>query len=155
MDGPFVTFQGGRRFPDGTVVPTWSTLRFRGRDELWSSLTASGFRVDEVRDAPQPTRTRTRLRCEPGGWAAGSPGRLTRIPVWRARLRAGSPWTPALFADRIRPRARLPRSGVAPMNPVAAPPGRTEAQNDAVRSLIVDLVHQEFLRATSRAYKKP
>ncbi|MFT4296780.1 MAG: class I SAM-dependent methyltransferase [Micropruina sp.] len=49
---PFVTFDGAVSFPDGTVVPTSSTLRFREREELEASLAATGFRVDEVRDAP-------------------------------------------------------------------------------------------------------
>ncbi|MFT3832928.1 MAG: class I SAM-dependent methyltransferase [Micropruina sp.] len=52
VDGQLVTFAGAVTFPDGTVVPTSSTLRFRERVELEASLAATGFRVDEVRDAP-------------------------------------------------------------------------------------------------------
>lgn len=52
VDGPFVTFEGGRRFPDGTVVPTSSTLRFRDLAEFETTLAAAGFRIDEVTDAP-------------------------------------------------------------------------------------------------------
>ena len=52
VEGQFVTFDGAVTFPDGTVVPTSSTLRFRERVELEASLGATGFRVDEVRDAP-------------------------------------------------------------------------------------------------------
>lgn len=37
---------------DGAVLTSDSTLRFRGRDELASSLASAGFAVDEVRDAP-------------------------------------------------------------------------------------------------------
>jgi SAM-dependent methyltransferase len=37
---------------DGAVLTSDSTLRFRGRGELADSLTAAGFVVDEVRDAP-------------------------------------------------------------------------------------------------------
>ena len=37
---------------DGTVVTSDSTLRFRTRAELDASLTASGFTVRDVRDAP-------------------------------------------------------------------------------------------------------
>jgi SAM-dependent methyltransferase len=37
---------------DGEVVTSSSTLRFRPRDEVASSLAAAGFVVDEVRDAP-------------------------------------------------------------------------------------------------------
>lgn len=52
VEDKFVTFGGAVTFPDGTVVPTSSTLRFRERVELEASLGATGFRVDEVRDAP-------------------------------------------------------------------------------------------------------
>ncbi len=52
VDGRLVTFAGAVTFPDGTVVPTSSTLRFRERVELEASLAATGFRVDEIRDAP-------------------------------------------------------------------------------------------------------
>ena len=52
VDGQLVTFAGAVTFPDGTVVPTSSTLRFRERVELEASLAATGFRVDEIRDAP-------------------------------------------------------------------------------------------------------
>jgi SAM-dependent methyltransferase len=54
---PLVTFQGSYRFPpgvlpDGDVVTSVSTLRFRERDEIEASLAAAGFAVDEVLDAP-------------------------------------------------------------------------------------------------------
>lgn len=54
---PLVTFQGSYRFPpgvlpDGDVVTSVSTLRFRERDEIEASLDAAGFTVDEVLDAP-------------------------------------------------------------------------------------------------------
>lgn len=54
---PLVTFQGSYRFPpgvlpDGDVVTSVSTLRFRERDEIEASLGAAGFEVDEVLDAP-------------------------------------------------------------------------------------------------------
>jgi SAM-dependent methyltransferase len=54
---PLVTFQGSFRFPpgllpDGDVVTSVSTLRFRERDEIEASLDAAGFVVDEVLDAP-------------------------------------------------------------------------------------------------------
>lgn len=52
VDGPLVTFAGATSLPDGTVVPSSSTLRFREREELEASLTATGFSVDDVRDAP-------------------------------------------------------------------------------------------------------
>lgn len=37
---------------DGAVLTSDSTLRFRGRDEVASSLAVAGFTVEEVRDAP-------------------------------------------------------------------------------------------------------
>lgn len=52
VEGQFVTFDGAVTFPDGTVVPTSSTLRFRERGDIEATLTAAGFQVDEVRDAP-------------------------------------------------------------------------------------------------------
>ncbi|SNS08586.1 Methyltransferase domain-containing protein [Streptosporangium subroseum] len=50
---PFVSFRYTYRFlSDGTVVTSDSTLRFRGRDEVESSLVANGYRVLDVREAP-------------------------------------------------------------------------------------------------------
>ncbi|MFJ3407734.1 class I SAM-dependent methyltransferase [Promicromonospora sp. NPDC090134] len=54
---PLVTFQHTYRFPsgllpDGDVVTSVSTLRFRERDEIEASLAAAGFTVEEVLDAP-------------------------------------------------------------------------------------------------------
>ncbi|NDL55778.1 class I SAM-dependent methyltransferase [Phytoactinopolyspora mesophila] len=50
---PLVSFRCTYRFhADGTVLTSDSTLRFRDRDEVESALTASGFRVRDVRDAP-------------------------------------------------------------------------------------------------------
>ncbi|MDP9849753.1 hypothetical protein [Streptosporangium lutulentum] len=53
MSLPFVSFRHTYRFlSDGTVVTSDSTLRFRGRDEVESSLVANGYRVLDVREAP-------------------------------------------------------------------------------------------------------
>ncbi|MEO3747260.1 class I SAM-dependent methyltransferase [Plantactinospora sp. B5E13] len=50
---PFVSFRYTYRFlTDGAVVTSDSTLRFRGRDEVESSLAANGYRVLDVREAP-------------------------------------------------------------------------------------------------------
>jgi SAM-dependent methyltransferase len=52
-DGRLVTFDSPNVFEaDGTVITARTTLRFRNREEIEESLIASGFRVDEVRDAP-------------------------------------------------------------------------------------------------------
>jgi SAM-dependent methyltransferase len=49
---PFVSFRHTYRFPDGVVIASDSTLRFRSREEIEDSLVACGFRVAGVRDAP-------------------------------------------------------------------------------------------------------
>ena len=53
MDLPFVSFRYTYAFlADGAVITSDSTLRFRERDEVEASLAASGYRVLDVRDAP-------------------------------------------------------------------------------------------------------
>ncbi|WP_067135094.1 class I SAM-dependent methyltransferase [Microtetraspora malaysiensis] len=50
---PFVSFRHTYRFlADGAVVTSDSTLRFRDRDEVGTSLAAGGYRVVDVREAP-------------------------------------------------------------------------------------------------------
>ncbi|WP_163554190.1 class I SAM-dependent methyltransferase [Candidatus Frankia alpina] len=50
---PFVSFRYTYRFlADGVVVTSDSTLRFRSRDEVEASLVAHGYRVLDVREAP-------------------------------------------------------------------------------------------------------
>ena len=50
---PLVSFRYTYTFlADGTVLTSDSTLRFRSRDELESSLAAHGYRVLDVREAP-------------------------------------------------------------------------------------------------------
>lgn len=50
---PFVTFRQTYVFAsDGAVLTSDSTLRFRGREEVEGSLREAGFRVEDVRDAP-------------------------------------------------------------------------------------------------------
>jgi SAM-dependent methyltransferase len=51
--GSLVSFRWTFRFEaDGSVLTSDSTLRFRDSDEMAESLTRAGFRIDEVRDAP-------------------------------------------------------------------------------------------------------
>ncbi len=51
--GELVTFESPNIFEaDGTVIISRSTLRFRSRPAIEASLRASGFAVEEVRDAP-------------------------------------------------------------------------------------------------------
>lgn len=54
VNPPLVSFRYAYRFAsgDGESVTSDSTLRFRGREEVESSLAAQGFRVMAVRDAP-------------------------------------------------------------------------------------------------------
>ncbi|WP_405148848.1 class I SAM-dependent methyltransferase [Sphaerisporangium sp. NBC_01403] len=50
---PLVSFRYTYRFlADGAVVTSDSTLRFRSRDEVETSLVANGYRVLDVREAP-------------------------------------------------------------------------------------------------------
>ena len=50
---PYVSFRFTYQFlADGTVLSSDSTLRFRGRDEVEASLHAHGYRVRDVREAP-------------------------------------------------------------------------------------------------------
>jgi len=50
---PLVSFRWTNIFEsDGVVIDSDSTLRFRSRDEIEEQLAMAGFRVDEVRDAP-------------------------------------------------------------------------------------------------------
>jgi SAM-dependent methyltransferase len=53
---PFVSFRYTYRFDDGAVITSDSTLRFRDREEVESSLAANGYRVVEIRDAPDRPR---------------------------------------------------------------------------------------------------
>ena len=47
-----VSFRSTCVFPDGEVLTSDSTLRFRERDEVEAALIDHGYAVDEVRDAP-------------------------------------------------------------------------------------------------------
>ena len=52
VDLPLVTFRWTFVFPDGDVLTSDSTLRFREREEVEAALVAHGFVVEDVRDAP-------------------------------------------------------------------------------------------------------
>jgi SAM-dependent methyltransferase len=50
---PLVSFRWTYRFlTDGAIVTSDSTLRFRDREELTTSLTTEGFGIPEIREAP-------------------------------------------------------------------------------------------------------
>jgi SAM-dependent methyltransferase len=49
---PLVSFRGTCVFPDGEVLTSDSTLRFREREEVSATLAEQGYLVDEVRGAP-------------------------------------------------------------------------------------------------------
>ncbi|GAA1793229.1 class I SAM-dependent methyltransferase [Luedemannella flava] len=69
---PLVSFRHTYRFlADGAIVTSDSTLRFRDRDEVESSLADTGYRVLDVREAPdRPGREfvfiAEAVRAEPG-----------------------------------------------------------------------------------------
>lgn len=52
VDLPLVSFRWTFVFPDGAVLKSDSTLRFRERDEVAGALVAHGYVVDDVRGAP-------------------------------------------------------------------------------------------------------
>jgi len=52
VSGPLVTFVWTFRFGIDDVVTSESTLRFRSRSEVESTLLDAGFEVRDVRDAP-------------------------------------------------------------------------------------------------------
>ncbi|WP_156757182.1 class I SAM-dependent methyltransferase [Actinokineospora pegani] len=66
---PLVTFRHTYRFhADGAVITSDSTLRFSDQDELEASLVATGYRVLDVREAPdRPGREFVFLAARPGG----------------------------------------------------------------------------------------
>ena len=49
---PLISFHHIYRFPDGAVISSDSTLRFREREQLEASLAAQKFEVLDVREAP-------------------------------------------------------------------------------------------------------
>lgn len=75
---PLVTFRWTYVFAaDGQVLTSWSTLRFRDRREIETDLTAQGYVVEEVRDAPdRPGRELVFVARRPraGGPAVPVPG---------------------------------------------------------------------------------
>ena len=52
LAGPLLTFRGSWVFPDGAVLTSHSTLRFRTRREIETSLRRHGYGLVDVRDAP-------------------------------------------------------------------------------------------------------
>lgn len=67
---PYVTFRGTVVFQsEGTSLTSDSTLRFRTREEIVESLETTGFRVDEVRDAPdRPGKENVFIAVAAGSW---------------------------------------------------------------------------------------
>ena len=52
VEWPTVSFQTNFAFPDGSLVTSSSTLRYRSRGEVLAALIDAGFEPGEVRDAP-------------------------------------------------------------------------------------------------------
>jgi SAM-dependent methyltransferase len=88
---PLVTFDSTTVFPDGTHVVATSTLRFRDRAEVETDLRSAGFKVVDVRDAPdRPGREFVFLaRAHPRVRTCSVPderGRLARPKIGHSRL---------------------------------------------------------------------
>jgi len=64
---PLVTFRWTFVFPDGDMLTSDSTLRFRERDELYDGLVAHDYEVVDIRDAPdRPGRELVFVARRPG-----------------------------------------------------------------------------------------
>ncbi|WP_433797023.1 class I SAM-dependent methyltransferase [Actinoplanes sp. CA-252034] len=61
---PLVSFRDTYTFGDGEVLTSDSTLRFRDRNELDADLTAAGFHIVDVRQAPDRPAQQRVLLCE-------------------------------------------------------------------------------------------
>jgi SAM-dependent methyltransferase len=73
---PLVAFRWTFVFPDGEVLTSDSTLRFRQRQEIEAELAAQGYVVDDVRDAPdRPGREFVFLARRPGAATAPTANR--------------------------------------------------------------------------------
>ena len=82
---PFVSFRSNFVFAaDGAVLTSDSTLRFRGRAEIGTSLAAKGFVVEDVRDAPD----------RPGASSCSLRGASSDSPVMAAEPRDARPGSP-------------------------------------------------------------
>ena len=94
VDLPFVSFRDTYTFgADGAVITSHSTLRFRDREEVAASLAAAGYRILDVREAPD------------------RPGRehvfITQHEIYAERGRHLAPPPPrAVAADEGHPPAR-------------------------------------------------
>lgn len=67
IQGPLVSFQSNWIFPNGDLLTSDSTLRFRERDEVRSRLVAHGYRLEEIRGAPdRPGRELVFFARRPG-----------------------------------------------------------------------------------------
>ena len=109
VDGELVTFRSMTTFPRDDVLESMSTLRFRDRSEIESSLVRDGFDVREVRDASdRPGREMVFLaRRRPGSTVtveASSSGR-------KRTSRGGSPVASAARRSRWRRSATSPTGG--------------------------------------------
>ena len=106
---PLVSFRQTFVFQgDGAVLHSDSTLRFRDKAEVAGSLRASGFVVEEVRDAPDRPRDELVFiarRTKEAVPLLATPGSLrltsTRSDVRRAGevvMRAAGPWSASVHA---------------------------------------------------------
>lgn len=71
VESPLVTFRSATRLPDGEVLWSESTLRFREREEVERDLASAGFDLIDVRDAPdRPGREWVFVATKPRGGSA-------------------------------------------------------------------------------------
>jgi SAM-dependent methyltransferase len=91
VSGALVSFRSTFVFEtDGAVLTSRSTLRFRHRDEVAASLAATGYVVDEVRQAPdRPGRELVFIARRPGDASSRPPGESGIEPVRWERIHDG------------------------------------------------------------------
>jgi SAM-dependent methyltransferase len=121
VDLPFVSFRDRYTFrADGAVIVSESTLRFRGRDEVASSLAAAGYRILDIREAPdRPGREYVFITQHKDLCRTGPPPRPgPRVPSRRTtiiRRLAGNGWSRRCRATSAASWARAEMSSLAKM----------------------------------------
>jgi ubiquinone/menaquinone biosynthesis C-methylase UbiE len=133
---PLVSFQTVYVFEaDGARLVSESTLRFRDQDEIEQSLSAAGFRVEEVREAPdRPGLEMVFIAGKEHRPGPGSAGQTAAVPLASARsdvqrlgavvARKAGPWTttwPPSTSSRPRPTG-LANSAYSPTATGSPPP---------------------------------
>jgi hypothetical protein len=105
---------------DGAVITSHSTLRFRDREEVASSLAATGYQILDVRDASdRPSREHVFITQHKDlGRTGPPPAPAPRVPSWRTtiiRQLAGNGWSRRRRATSAASWARAEMSSLAKM----------------------------------------